>query len=77
MDIGTIFIGIVLLVVAWACWTYLPAPINVIAGIIFALVGLYFILIGLVGDLDHANVEGVTETAARYWGVVTSARYWG
>lgn len=59
MDIGTIFVGIVLLVVAWACWTYLPAPINIIAGLIFGLIGLYFILVGLVGDLDRAHVEAM------------------
>jgi hypothetical protein len=57
VDIGTIFVGIVLLVVAWACWTYLPHPIGILAGLIFGLIGLYFVLVGLVGPLDHVGNE--------------------
>lgn len=56
MDIGTIFIGIVLLVVAWACWTYLPHPIGILAGLIFGLVGLYFILVGLTDGVHTRHI---------------------
>lgn len=59
MDLSTIFVGIVLLVIAWAAWTYLPHPIGVIGGIVFGLAGLYFLLVGVLAGADGAHLETI------------------
>lgn len=55
MDIGTIFAGIVLLVIAWLVWTYLPAIpefIRVLLAVVIGLFGLYLVIVGVVDSED-------------------------
>jgi hypothetical protein len=57
-----ILVTLLILVLAWACYTYAPRPLNVIGGVVLFICALIYFVSGLDGvDL---------ETAAKSWGRV-------
>lgn len=53
--IEAIFIGLLLLIVAFAAWQFVPPPFGTIVGAFIALLALYVIVRGVLGDgtLSH------------------------
>lgn len=50
--VETLFLAIVLLVLAWVAWTYLPPPVGLVIGIVLGLAAAYLLLVAVfaVGD---------------------------
>ena len=66
MDVGQIFGGIVLLVIAWVIWTYLPMLpefLRVILAAVIALLGLYLIVTAVLEEEADAHDKGALTVA--------------
>lgn len=50
--IELIFVVLILLVIAWAFTQFLPHPIGTIGAVIVALLALYLLVSGVIGDGD-------------------------
>ena len=52
--IATLFLALVLFVLAYLAWRYLPEPIGTIAAVVLVLVGLYVVIRAVLGTGDAA-----------------------
>lgn len=50
--IEALFIGLILLVLAWAAHQFIPHPIGLVVAAVLAILALYVIVVAVLGDGD-------------------------